>query len=255
MNKKSSAVFLILAILSKSLVAQHISLREANYELWQNAWSIYQAPSHMNERALMATAATFTSTIFLLQNDEQVKMFIQQYKTPGTIKAAKYFDKAGQTHYDLAVAALVCAGGVFAKNQRVANGGYDAIQALLLSGAIGMGMKIAFGRERPYQSATSTQWFQNPIKIQKKYYTSFPSGHSLSAFALAGSLAPLFTGKYKWLQIPVYAAATGVALSRVHDNKHWPSDILIGSALGYAVSKVVVKNRQTKFAHETPFTF
>jgi hypothetical protein len=42
-----------------------------------------------------------------------------------------------------------------------------------------------------------------------------------------------------FIDISAYSLATLAALSRVHDNKHWISDVLIGSAIGYFVAKKI----------------
>lgn len=61
------------------------------------------------------------------------------------------------------------------------------------------------------------------------YPSSFPSGHTSSAFAVAGSLAY----SYGWAgAIPGYLAATAIAVSRVKENRHWASDIVGGAFLG-----------------------
>ncbi len=41
------------------------------------------------------------------------------------------------------------------------------------------------------------------------------------------------------LDILVYSLATIAGFSRIHDNKHWASDIFIGSAIGYFVGKKI----------------
>jgi undecaprenyl-diphosphatase len=66
--------------------------------------------------------------------------------------------------------------------------------------------------------------------------TSFPSGHSASAFAFAsgvGSSLPL-------AGMPLRALAALVAYSRVHTGVHYPADVVAGSVLGGAVAPVVV---------------
>ncbi|MFF7502291.1 bifunctional phosphatase PAP2/diacylglycerol kinase family protein [Streptomyces lavendulae] len=65
--------------------------------------------------------------------------------------------------------------------------------------------------------------------------TSFPSGHSASAFAFAAGVA---------LESPVWGAvlvpvAASVAFSRVYTGVHYPSDVVVGSALGVAAALAV----------------
>ena len=65
-------------------------------------------------------------------------------------------------------------------------------------------------------------------KVKMPGSTSFPSGHSASAFAFAtavGDELPL-----AWL--PLHALATAVAYSRVHTGVHYPGDAIIGSLMG-----------------------
>ena len=66
--------------------------------------------------------------------------------------------------------------------------------------------------------------------------TSFPSGHSASAFAFASAV-----GK----EIPIIAAplsglAGAVAYSRVHTGVHYPTDVIIGSIIGASIGDVTL---------------
>jgi undecaprenyl-diphosphatase len=64
---------------------------------------------------------------------------------------------------------------------------------------------------------------------------SFPSSHSASSFAAAAGFAHLLP------KGPLYATATAMAVSRVHLGVHYPTDIAIGGALGWAVGGGVRK--------------
>jgi len=57
---------------------------------------------------------------------------------------------------------------------------------------------------------------------------SFPSGHSMTAFAIAGAIGTF----YPHLQAPLYFLATSIALSRIVVGMHFLSDIVAGSAIG-----------------------
>jgi len=67
--------------------------------------------------------------------------------------------------------------------------------------------------------------------------TSFPSGHSGSIFAVATVIAGE-SGSWP-VGVLAYGVAGLTALSRLHDNEHWASDILAGSALGFFFGTMV----------------
>jgi membrane-associated phospholipid phosphatase len=64
--------------------------------------------------------------------------------------------------------------------------------------------------------------------------TSFPSGHSASAFAFASAVGkeiPAIGG-------PLRGLAGAVAYSRVHTGVHYPGDVIIGSIIGASIGDV-----------------
>ena len=58
---------------------------------------------------------------------------------------------------------------------------------------------------------------------------SYPSAHAATSFAAAGALGP---------SLPLYAAAGAMAVTRPYLGVHYPSDILAGAALGWALEKL-----------------
>jgi membrane-associated phospholipid phosphatase len=66
--------------------------------------------------------------------------------------------------------------------------------------------------------------------------TSFPSGHALMSF----SVATVFARRYRrhhWVPYVAYGLASVLSFSRVTDGAHFPSDVFIGAALGYAIAR------------------
>ncbi|MDR3415781.1 MAG: phosphatase PAP2 family protein [Nevskia sp.] len=61
---------------------------------------------------------------------------------------------------------------------------------------------------------------------------SFPSGHSVTAFALAASCAWFMPRP--WMRWCAFALAVPVGLSRIGVGAHWPMDVLAGAAVGSA---------------------
>lgn len=66
---------------------------------------------------------------------------------------------------------------------------------------------------------------------------SFPSAHAAAAFVLAS----VFSSAYKKLAIALFILATLVGVSRIYLGLHYPSDVIIGAAIGMAVTYVVSK--------------
>jgi hypothetical protein len=83
----------------------------------------------------------------------------------------------------------------------------------------------------PHRAATF-----HPFALQNRY-ASFPSGDSAGAFAAAAVIAeradsPL-TGAL------AYTLAGLAAINRVHDDKHWVSDVFVGSAIGFFIGRKI----------------
>ena len=86
-------------------------------------------------------------------------------------------------------------------------------------------MKLVRERRRPDRvelGVPESRWVSMPSS------TSFPSGHSASAAAFAVSVGDVLPK----LRHPLRLAAAVVAFSRVYTGVHYPSDVLVGAAVG-----------------------
>src|SRR6266478_4810662 len=85
------------------------------------------------------------------------------------------------------------------------------------------GMKYAFGRERPLQDNYQGRFGQGGV--------SFPSEHAAAAWSIASVIAHEYPGPLT--SIFVYGLASAVSASRITAKQHFPSDVLVGSAIGW----------------------
>lgn len=69
--------------------------------------------------------------------------------------------------------------------------------------------------------------------------SSFPSGHAAGAFAVATVVATRYHN-HRWVPWAVYGFATAISFSRVTTSAHFPSDVFLGAALGYTITRYEV---------------
>ncbi len=93
-------------------------------------------------------------------------------------------------------------------------------------------LKLLVGRPRPFLTDTDII----PL-IPPPAGFSFPSGHSVSSFAVAFVLYQMLPKRFG---IPAVVIAVLIALSRLYLGVHYPSDVLAGLFIGFAISKAAI---------------
>jgi membrane-associated phospholipid phosphatase len=101
------------------------------------------------------------------------------------------------------------------------------------SAIVNLGLKPLGRRGRPDRAGAAVPVTRH---VSMPLSTSFPSGHSASAFAFASGVG----ASLPVAAMPLRALATLVAYSRVHTGVHYPADVVAGSVLGGAIAPVVV---------------
>jgi PAP2 superfamily len=119
--------------------------------------------------------------------------------------------------------------------------GIVSSEALASSVVVEEVTKIIFRRERPLYNNAAGDFFSNASANR-----SFPSSHSM----LAWTLAPIIAGEYpsKWVQAGAYSVASGVSLTRVLGQEHFPTDVLVGGIAGWLIGNYVFEKRHVHHA-------
>jgi membrane-associated phospholipid phosphatase len=143
--------------------------------------------------------------------------------------------------------------GRLSDRDRTADLGLHATEAIVLGEGVTGVVKVLAGRARPYVVAdTNPRDFRFGRGIRRaRDYVSFPSGHSTAAFATAAAVTSevsRWSSGPEWVVGPLmYGAATATGLSRMYNNEHWASDVVLGAAIGtFAGLKVV------RYSHAHP---
>jgi membrane-associated phospholipid phosphatase len=124
--------------------------------------------------------------------------------------------------------------------------GLRTLESIAAGSAVGFVIKGAVGRARPYAVGDSLPHdFHAGRGYHDDRYTSFPSGHTIAAFATASAASQEI--HYLWphssplITPALYTGATLVGLSRLYNDDHWASDVAAGAAVGTLAARVVVR--------------
>lgn len=129
------------------------------------------------------------------------------------------------------VAFLLVAGIAYVEQRWV---GYALGMAIsgLAAGTFAQIVKHLVGRARP-------ELWLGPMHYAPGSSTSFPSGHTVGAFALAGVL--IFGSRSHGVRLLAFTLAAGVGLSRILAFRHWTSDVIASAVIGLVTAWIVTQ--------------
>lgn len=212
----------------------------------KDAWELVKSPAGWSKKEWFIASGVVTMSTLLMTGDAAVRDFFQRNKTEFTTDVAFLAEKGGsQAQVGLAATYLV---GTILKNKKLKKASLLAFSSLLVSGVLVQGLKKVFSRTRPY--AAENQWEFGGPSLKGSTYNSFPSGHTTSAFAVAASIATIYDSKL--VKILAYSAATLTGISRIHDNKHWMSDVFMGAIIG-TVTGIFITKRHMNSTSDSRF--
>ncbi|WP_242343681.1 phosphatase PAP2 family protein [Anaeromyxobacter terrae] len=126
-------------------------------------------------------------------------------------------------------------------NERVAQGCSLMGEALAVSQIYHLTFKFALGRDGPWDGDQSGD-IKGPANALRVYPAGTPSGHAATIFSLTTAGLSYFQPR-GWVQALGYGAAGTLVAFHVIDHRHFLSDSLWGSAMGFYVGRWVVRHR------------
>jgi hypothetical protein len=109
------------------------------------------------------------------------------------------------------------------------------------SAVVDLAVKAISRRQRPSDVPPGGDFHNTFFNGGKSPFkgSSFPSGHAAGAFSVAAVVAGRYH-RHKWVPWAMYGMATAISFSRVTSSAHFPSDVFLGAALGYTITKFEV---------------
>jgi membrane-associated phospholipid phosphatase len=183
-------------------------------------------------RAPAALGATFSAAFAL---DDETREFALGHEAGPLPALARDLGPAGQTQY------LIPAMAVSYAIARAALGRRKALAVLRIAAGYAVAdltesaLKPLVGRARPEAGVGPYRF--HPLSSTDAWF-SFPSAHTVHAFALANGIAQEVHSP--WITAAAYTAAGLVGLSRVYGDAHWSSDVVAGAVLGATLSHLTI---------------
>ena len=202
-------------------------------------------PSFPRERSikLWQAGAAIAGIAAISLADDRVRHYVIDHRTQGEQDLAAQWQKWGEGTIPVAITLGTLGTGLVLRKPEVTRTGGRLATSLVVVTLLGRGMKKAIGRARP--SEGSDQYVFDPFGT----FNSFPSGHTITGFAVSATLADAIHNK--WADIGLYTLAAGTGVSRLVGDHHWLSDVACSAVLGTTVAKVV-DGRWTIFGLHSP---
>jgi membrane-associated phospholipid phosphatase len=151
----------------------------------------------------------------------------------------------------IVLGSVVYGAGRVSGHRNVARLGLHTAESVFIGDMITGSVKMIAGRKRPYASFDNPRNFRLFRGLKGDSVRSFPSGHTTSAFAAAAAATAetgyLWKGSKPLVGAVLFGAAGIVGVSRMYNNAHWASDVVVGAAIGSFVGWKV-----TRYGHEHP---
>ncbi len=192
-------------------------------------------PLNVNSSDLMILASALSLGTIVFANDREIMDFVQEHQTGTTAQIATVGNLLGREAL-LPIAAGAYFVGAVMKNGKLKKIGLFAVASGLATQIVTEAFKNTFGRTRPNASDSPYDFFNGN--------KSFFSGHSSAAFSMATVIAEVYKDK-PLVPYLAYGAAALTAYARMHDNRHWASDVLIGATAGHLITKILIRTLES----------
>ena len=195
---------------------------------------ILKAP--FKKDALVWDAVVVGATGVLIANDESVL-----YQVPVGWHSTSRDISDACTYGSAAIAGGIYFTGLITRDEHAQETGIRTAEATADSVILYSVMKAVFQRQRPYTGVGEGKFFAGNWTNG-----SFPSGHAMFTWTIA-SLTVAHQYHSVPLDILMYGLATTVSTTRVTAGQHFPSDVFVGSVLGFLIGDYVAHKPESGF--------
>jgi membrane-associated phospholipid phosphatase len=153
----------------------------------------------------------------------------------------RVFSGTNTAAFIAAVPASMYAFGLIKKNSYAQSTALLAAEAFADGFALDLAFKGITGREQPLQYTGNGPYTDSFFNGTHNPFHSggFYSVHAMSAFSVATVIAHRYRN-HRWVPYVAYGMATAISFSRITSSNHFPADVFLGSAMGFAIARFAV---------------
>ncbi len=215
---------------------------------WTDLKKVTTSPARWTGRDWRNVGITLGIAGALFAADHEIKQFVVHNQNHNLEEASEILYPFGNTLSPAILAGMYVA-AVITKERKMEHASLQAAKSVVISTMFYTLTKATLPRKRPTYT-DSPFIFGKPYKGSREF-TSFPSGHCNTVFSIATALAIEYKHT-KWVPILCYSIASLTGISRIYQNRHWASDVFLGSAMGHFITKAVYAAEKKKVKKVLP---
>jgi PAP2 superfamily len=205
-----------------------VSARQFFGNILRDQEAIWTSPFHLKKKDAQWLVPLGLTTAGLIATDRRTAGALHDDRA--RLRVSRDISYGGALYTAGALATTSYLVGRWSDNPRLQETGLLGAEALANSVIVYSALKVVTQRPRPREDGRRGRFFTGGV--------SFPSAHATNAWSLATVVA------YEYKHRPLarwgaYGIATLVSVSRFTGRNHFPSDVLVGSAIGYGIGRYV----------------
>jgi membrane-associated phospholipid phosphatase len=213
-----------------AIVVLHSARRDDFREAWRMLRSMRPRVALLPIVFAFAGGAVLVAATWFLV-DRPVTAWAESIESDRTEDIIRIANRFGGGMNPLMIILFFLLAGVAYRHRRWIAYAYAMAFAGAAAGVIGQIVKFSVGRARP-------ELWLGAFRHARSSASSFPSGHTLGAFALGGVL--MFASESRTMRAVAFLLAAFVGISRILAFRHWSSDVIASAVIGLVTAWIFV---------------
>jgi membrane-associated PAP2 superfamily phosphatase len=226
---------------SDSPAAREVTWRSLPKDFLRDQKDIWLFPFQLAKgRHWLPALAVTGTTAGLIAADPHTMPYFQDHAR-NLDKLNDVFDTTTTTAEVIAIPSTLLLTGYMRHDQYQVSTALLAGEAYANTAVVDLAVKAITRRKRPTDVPLGGDFHNTFFNGGKSPFkgSAFPSGHAAGAFSVATVIASRYHN-HRWVPWVMYGMASAISFSRVTSSAHFPSDVFLGAALGYTITRFEV---------------